>query len=178
VIVFIDHTRLETTRNYSTTANPHNSQITRASVKPFLAYCVFTSLFLATISNSGDSLASRAQVLSSQPSVGNCLTTQSGCCACRRTGKAVGQGYQCWRICREINVFYRFEYHMFYVLYPFVAYLLTLPRIRDTPHTAEPAPWQVSLNKCRSEKRLLYDQNQKYFSYISTRKTIGFYVRM
>jgi hypothetical protein len=24
---------------------------------------------------------------------------------------------------------FRFEYHMFYVLYPFVSYLLTLPRI-------------------------------------------------
>jgi hypothetical protein len=42
----------------------------------------------------------------------------------------MGQVYQCWwRICREINVFLsRFEYHMFYVLYQFVAYLLTLPR--------------------------------------------------
>jgi hypothetical protein len=30
--------------------------------------------------------------------------------------------------CREINVFPRFEYHMFYVLYPFVTHLLTLPR--------------------------------------------------
>jgi hypothetical protein len=38
----------------------------------------------------------------------------------------MGQVYQCWwRICREINVFPRFEYHMFYVLYPFAAYLLT-----------------------------------------------------
>jgi hypothetical protein len=36
-----------------------------------------------------------------------------------------------WRICREINVFSRFEYHMFYVLYPFVIYLLTLPRVSD-----------------------------------------------
>jgi hypothetical protein len=45
----------------------------------------------------------------------------------RRTGKAMGQVYQCWwRICREIIIFSRFEYHMFYVLYPFVAYLLTL----------------------------------------------------
>jgi hypothetical protein len=33
-----------------------------------------------------------------------------------------------WRIRREINVSSRFEYHMFYVLYPFVACLLTLPR--------------------------------------------------
>jgi hypothetical protein len=50
------------------------------------------------------------------------------CCGFRRTGKAMGQVYQCWwRICREIIVFSRFEYHMFYVLYPFVTYLLTLP---------------------------------------------------
>jgi hypothetical protein len=28
------------------------------------------------------------------------------CCGFRRTGKAMGQVYQCWwRICREINVF-------------------------------------------------------------------------
>jgi hypothetical protein len=50
-------------------------------------------------------------------------------CWFRRTGKAMGQVYKCWwRICREMNVFSRFEYHMFYVLYPFVTYLLTLPR--------------------------------------------------
>jgi hypothetical protein len=42
------------------------------------------------------------------------------CCGFRRAGKAMGQVYQCWwRICREVNVFSRFEYHMFYVLYPF-----------------------------------------------------------
>jgi hypothetical protein len=52
------------------------------------------------------------------------------CCGFRRTGKAMGQVYQCWwRICREIDVFSRFEYNMFYVLYPFVTYLLTLPRM-------------------------------------------------
>jgi hypothetical protein len=39
--------------------------------------------------------------------------------------------YQCWwRICRDINVFARFEYHMFYVLYSFVTYLLTFPRYK------------------------------------------------
>jgi hypothetical protein len=38
-----------------------------------------------------------------------------------------------WRICWEIDVFSRFEYHMFYVIYPFVTYLwlslvlITLP---------------------------------------------------
>jgi hypothetical protein len=47
------------------------------------------------------------------------------CCGFQHIGKAMGQVYQCWwRICREIN-FSRFEYHMFYVLYPFVTYLLT-----------------------------------------------------
>jgi hypothetical protein len=41
----------------------------------------------------------------------------------------MGQVYHCWwRICREINVFPRFEYHMFYILHPFFANLLTLPR--------------------------------------------------
>jgi hypothetical protein len=50
-------------------------------------------------------------------------------CGFRRSGKAMGQVYQCWwRICREINIFSRFEYHMFYVLYPFVSYLLPLSR--------------------------------------------------
>jgi hypothetical protein len=46
----------------------------------------------------------------------------------RRTGKAMGQVCQgWWRICREINVFFsRFEYHIFYVIYPLVIYLLTL----------------------------------------------------
>jgi hypothetical protein len=39
------------------------------------------------------------------------------CCGFRRTIKATGQVYQClWRICQEINVFSRFEYHMFYSL--------------------------------------------------------------
>jgi hypothetical protein len=39
-------------------------------------------------------------------------------CGFRRAGKAMGQVYQCWwRMCREINVFSRLEYHMFYVLY-------------------------------------------------------------
>jgi hypothetical protein len=42
----------------------------------------------------------------------------------------LGQVYQCWwRICREINVFSGLEYQMFYVLYPFVIYLLTLLHI-------------------------------------------------
>jgi hypothetical protein len=50
------------------------------------------------------------------------------CCGFRRTGKAMGQEYQCkWRICREVNVFSKFECHMFYVLYPLLTYLWALP---------------------------------------------------
>jgi hypothetical protein len=49
------------------------------------------------------------------------------CCGCRRNGKAMGQLHWCWwRICPEINVFSRFQYLVFYVLYPFGTYLLTL----------------------------------------------------
>jgi hypothetical protein len=48
------------------------------------------------------------------------------CCQFRRNGNAIGQVPK-WRTCREINVFSRFTYHMFYVLYPFVTYLLTVP---------------------------------------------------
>jgi hypothetical protein len=60
------------------------------------------------------------------------------CCGFRYTGKAIGQVYQCWwRICWEINVFSMFEYHMFYVLYPFVTYLLTLPRIYISVHISD-----------------------------------------
>jgi hypothetical protein len=50
------------------------------------------------------------------------------CCGFRRNGKAIRQVHQSWwRIYREINDFSRFKYRMFYVLYPFVTYLLTLP---------------------------------------------------
>jgi hypothetical protein len=39
---------------------------------------------------------------------------------------ATGHVYQCWwRIRQEIIFFFRFEYHVFYVLYPFVTYLMT-----------------------------------------------------
>jgi hypothetical protein len=56
------------------------------------------------------------------------------CCGFRRTGKAIRQAYQCWwRIYREIHVFSRFEYQIFYVLYQFVTYLLTLLRVTRRP---------------------------------------------
>jgi hypothetical protein len=54
-------------------------------------------------------------------------------CGCWRTGKAMGQVYQCWwRICREMFSFSIFEYHMFYVLYQFMSYLLIFPRINTS----------------------------------------------
>jgi hypothetical protein len=37
-------------------------------------------------------------------------------CGFRSTGKTTGQVYQCWwRLGREINVFPRFKYHVFYI---------------------------------------------------------------
>jgi hypothetical protein len=51
-------------------------------------------------------------------------------CGFRRIGKVIGHVHQCWwRVCTEINVFSSFEYKMFYVLCPFVTYLLTLGRV-------------------------------------------------
>jgi hypothetical protein len=68
------------------------------------------------------------------------------CWGFRRTGRVMGQVYQCWwRICREINVFFStFEYHVFHVLYPFVTYLLTLPSyITNLPISRLTAPLEL-----------------------------------
>jgi hypothetical protein len=56
-------TPLGTTSNYSATANLHNSQITAAPAKLFPACYIFNSSSLATASNSGNSSASRAHVV-------------------------------------------------------------------------------------------------------------------
>jgi hypothetical protein len=38
------------------------------------------------------------------------------CCGFRRTGKAMGQVYQCWwRICHEINVLPRFKHPLHFI---------------------------------------------------------------
>jgi hypothetical protein len=51
------------------------------------------------------------------------------CFGFRRTGKAMGQVYQCWwRICREIKVFLRVRISHVLCHIPNVTYLLTLPR--------------------------------------------------
>jgi hypothetical protein len=56
-IGYIDHlyTRLGTKSNYSVIANLHTLHITTAHAKSFPACCVFTSRFLLTVSNGGDS---------------------------------------------------------------------------------------------------------------------------
>jgi hypothetical protein len=64
-------TPLGTTSNYSATANIHISLIPTAPAERFPACCVLTSRSLATASNSGDSSASRAQFLLSQPPLQN-----------------------------------------------------------------------------------------------------------
>jgi hypothetical protein len=66
-----------TIRNYGAITSLHNSQITTAPAKYFPPCYVFTSRFLTKASNSGDSLASRAQVLSSQSPLYNSRLTYS-----------------------------------------------------------------------------------------------------
>jgi hypothetical protein len=54
----------------------------------------------------------------------------------------MGQANQCWwRICREINVLSRFEYHTFYFLCPLVTYLLTLSRTMLTSARLYAVEW-------------------------------------
>jgi hypothetical protein len=69
------HTRLGTTSNYSATAN-HNSQITIAPAKSFPA-CSLHQPLHGNGFYIGDSSASRAQVLTSQPSAQNSLNLLS-----------------------------------------------------------------------------------------------------
>jgi hypothetical protein len=56
-------TQLETTSNYSTIADLHSLQITVANTKSSPTLSVFNNHFLATDVKSGDSSASRFQVL-------------------------------------------------------------------------------------------------------------------
>jgi hypothetical protein len=54
------------------------------------------------------------------------------CCGFQQAGKVMKRVYHFWwRMCQEIHVFSSFEYHAFYVLYPFVTCILTLPRTCD-----------------------------------------------
>jgi hypothetical protein len=66
------------------------------------------------------------------------------CCGFRRTGKTMGQVYQCWRICREIYVFSRYEYHMFYVLYLWPIFWLSLVIAVFLKMTLEPTLNQLN----------------------------------
>jgi hypothetical protein len=82
------------------------------------------------------------------------------CCGFRRADNAMGQVYQClWRICREIpfvNVFLRFNYHMFYVLYPFVTYILIFPRT-----DLYPAVRQTQEQTYRIRLKFLFERRQR-----------------
>jgi hypothetical protein len=61
--------------------------------------------------------------------------------------KAMGQVYQCWwRICREMNVFSRFEHRMFYVLYPFVWPVYWLSLVLLPPKGGTTAEWRGDFN--------------------------------
>jgi hypothetical protein len=62
---------LISTKNYS--VDLHNSQIAIVPTKPFHNCYVFISRSLVKVSNNGDFSASRAQFLSSQPPMPNCL---------------------------------------------------------------------------------------------------------
>jgi hypothetical protein len=72
------------------------------------------------------------------------------CSGFSHTCKAMWQVYQCcWRIYREINIFSRFWCHMFYVLYPIVTYLLTLPRSNVLMKTSLSGDGNVKLSQYR-----------------------------
>jgi hypothetical protein len=63
---------------------------------------------------------------------------------------------QCWwRIFREIKVFSRFEYYIFYVLYPFVTYLLTPPPTLGQIVADVPGELIVSLTPPQESKKKL-----------------------
>jgi hypothetical protein len=77
-------------------------------------------------------------------------------CGFRRTGKAMGQVFQCWwMICREINVFSRFKYHMFHShLWPIywvslVIYFLC-PQLRSSQNPLLPSSG-YKCNLCREK---------------------------
>jgi hypothetical protein len=88
----------------------------------------------------------------------------------------MGQVYQCWwRICRETNVFSKFEYHMFYVLYPFVTSLLTFPRkyLKETyflmlsshpTYTRCGLTLHWEMNRCRRQAQKIFSSLQKEVS--------------
>jgi hypothetical protein len=88
------------------------------------------------------------------------------CCGFRRTGKQMGQVFQCcWRICRKIHVFFfRFEYHMYYVLYLFVACVLIDPRTvtffsRNLFHACYHLSCQIHASLCLSRCEVFVERS-------------------
>jgi hypothetical protein len=77
--IFDVYIPLGTTCNYSANDDLHTLQFTKAHAKPFPAYCVFNNRFMVTDINSGDSSASRSQVLLSQLTTASYLSQSPNC---------------------------------------------------------------------------------------------------
>jgi hypothetical protein len=89
----------------------------------------------------------------------------------RRTGKAMEQLYQCWwRICREINFFFRFEY--FCVLYPFVTYLLAVPSTTGFTVCPQETTQMVQIGDCVWVRPLLHITPPRYMKCDSARHCV------
>jgi hypothetical protein len=93
------------------------------------------------------------------------------CCGFRRTGKAIGQAYQCWwRICQWIKSFFFSPGSniICYILYQFVTYLLTLPRMytctRKSEDIAKHTNCRYIPQYMKHMKRILTFQNSVYAS--------------
>jgi hypothetical protein len=96
-------------------------KIIRISIKKYFLFMVRSvfrvRLFTAVSRNS---LGLSKAAYDARPGAGVAETTVKilPCCEFRRTDKAMGQVYQCWwRICREINVYSRLEYHVLRFIY-------------------------------------------------------------
>jgi hypothetical protein len=75
--------------------------------------------------------------------------------------KPMAQVYQFWwRICWDINVSFRFEYPMFYILHPFVTNLLTLPCINNFFNLRSNFHVIPILRLCFLQCRRLHDMKQ------------------
>jgi hypothetical protein len=102
------------------------------------------------------------------------------CCGSRRTGKAMGQVYQCgWRIYREINVFpgsnitcFTFYIHVWPIYWPFLMHAYTewdynhwsqcSKSRRQQLHTLQStwSIWSARLQQCRCRQ----DDGKSYYS--------------
>jgi hypothetical protein len=105
----------------------------------------YGSVCRAKVSQLGGKLFSDDEEV--QTEVRNWLRQQSRksflCSGFRRSGRAMRQVYQCWwRLCRQINVSFIFEYHIFFTFYihflPIYWLSLVLSQ-QDQKNTIEPS---------------------------------------